>query len=474
MTNRKPSKNSTKDKSGKEDSSAKKGVNFTEGESQDTASAGNMADMHDMAITNADELKHPIPMEQPAWFKEVSTKWFKEVSDKLSCVASINEKLSSIEKKLTAANDTAEFASQQAKDAIDMATASHKIAKSVQQENERLKHEIAQLKERVTQQECQSRRNNLLFDGIPESKDKETWADCEKLIIDIIVKKMGISADGLVIERAHRIGQQVPNKTRTVIAKFLSYKAREAVWNKRSQLKQTDIRVSEDFPNDIINERRILYPIFKAAKNNTTIKSAKLQVNKLYINNKEYTCKTLNELPSVLKPENLSTKRANGVTIFSSRNSVLSNLYSEAMIPIEGNTYRSTEQYYQCQKAMFFNDDKSASLIMAENDPYRLMTLGYRIKGYDEAKWLPEARRVLFKANMAKFSHLKPARDALLATGNDVIGEATQNATFGTGFRLHDPEALDPYKWTGDNLFGRILQEVRENLKEEDLSLSHL
>ena len=104
---------------------------------------------------------------------------------------------------------------------------------------------------------------------------------------------------------------------------------------------------------------------------------------------------------------------------------------------------------------------------MSEKDPYRLMSLGYRVKGLDEALWLPEARKILFKANIAKFTQIKVARDALLATGRDIIGEATLNRTFGIGMRLHDPAALDCSKWTGDNLFGKILEEVQTEIQRD-------
>ena len=172
-------------------------------------------------------------------------------------------------------------------------------------------------------------------------------------------------------------------------------------------------------------------------------------------------------MPPKLRPENLATKRENGVTVFSSRSSFLSNLYSEAKIQIDGQFYDSTEQYYQHQKATFFNDDKIASEIMSESDPYKIMRLGYQIKGFNEFTWSPNIHTTLYKANLAKFTQVQAARDALLATGHDNIGEATKNAKFGIGFSLQEPEALDPGQWTGENLFGRILQDVRATIRGE-------
>ena len=248
--------------------------------------------------------------------------------------------------------------------------------------------------------------------------------------------------------------------------KFLSFKDRETVWNNKSKLRGTNIYVSEDFPPEITKERKILFPIFKKAQAMKDIQSAKLKVNKLYLNNREFSCKNLNELPKKLKQENLYTKRSNGVVLFCSRNSFLSNLYSEADIMIDGQKYSSTEQYFQQQKALFFNDDKSASAIMNETDPYKIMSHGYRIKGYDEAKWSLEQNKVLFKANIAKFTQVSAARDALLATGQDKLGEATKNKVFGIGMHLHEAAAVDSSNW-GRNLFGQILEDVRTHITRE-------
>ena len=415
--------------------------------------------MADMTQVNPGDNNAIAPNVQPLWFKEVS--------EKLSQIETMNKKLSSIDDKLSAAQDTANSAHNKALEAIENAAASHRLALTLQDENFRLKHEITMLKDRLIQQESQSRRNNLLFDGIAESEDKETWSDCEKLVKDIFVHKLGILDGGSIkIERAHRLGQKIPGQQRTVIVKFLSFIDCESVWDKRSQLKNSNIRMSQDFPAEINRERRILYPIFKKAKSTEAYKTAQLKVNKLFINNKMFTCKNLSELPEVLRPENLATKRGKGVTIFSSRSSLLSNLYSDASITIEGKSYVSTEQYFQHQKALHFSDDKLASQIMLEVDPYKIMSLGYKVKDYKEELWMQDARKILFKANMAKFTQNDAARNALLATGKDTLGEATLNPVYGIGLNLHDPAALDFSRWTGQNLFGRILEEIRINLQE--------
>ena len=365
------------------------------------ATAGHENDAKDMDMASDSNTGFTAPLKQPLWFREVS--------DKLSQIDDMNKKLGSIEEMIAATQTSINFASERAQDAIDKAIACEQIALSVKQENERLRSEVSTLKARITQQESQTRRNNLLFDGLAEStKDRETWKDCEKLVIDTLVNTMGMSEGGSInFERAHRLGPKIPGKTRTVVVRFLSFKDRETVWSKRGKLKTTKIRLSEDFPPEINRERKILYPILKKAETLDTVKTAKLSMNKLYIDKKEYTCRNLCELPPSLRPENLATKRDNGVTIFASRSSFLSNLYSDAEIIIDGQTYRSTEQYLQYQKALRHKNDALASKIKHEGDPYKLMSLGRKVTGVNDANWLTEAKRLLLEANIAKFTQIE-------------------------------------------------------------------
>jgi ribA/ribD-fused uncharacterized protein len=312
-----------------------------------------------------------------------------------------------------------------------------------------LQQELNALKTRIVQQEAQSRRNNLLFYGVPEQIN-ESWQDCEKKIRSIMSNSMGMqNVDSITFERVHRLGMKNPHKSRPIIAKFCHFKAREAVWKLSHKLISTNYKLSEDFPIEILNERKTLYPIFKAAKTSNAVKSALLKVDKLHIDNRIYTTKNLNELPNELRPENLATKVTDKVVLFASKHSTLSNFYSEYPIRIDGQLYCSTEQYYQSEKARFLGDDHSASKVMAESDPYKIHELGKRILNRNHGNWEPHARMTLLKANRAKFAQFDLAKQALMSTKNLPIGEATKDPTFGIGLHIRDPAALDYSNWTG-------------------------
>ena len=69
-------------------------------------------------------------------------------------------------------------------------------------------------------------------------------------------------------ERVHRMGEYSRNNRypRKLVAKFASYKDKEAVRRQSGNLKDTDFFLHEQFPPDIAARRRALLPALKTAK----------------------------------------------------------------------------------------------------------------------------------------------------------------------------------------------------------------
>ena len=395
-----------------------------------------------------------------------------QVMNKLSLLDSIHTKLTSFEEKFKGfENDLSELrtsvntAHETANDASEGAFKALNTAQQLEKENSSLKQEVSTLKHKLIQQETQSRRNNLLFYGVPE-QEWEKWSDCEKSISNIIKTNMGITdGDKIKFERVHRLGLKSANRSRPILAKFCYFKDREIVWHHGRKLAKSNYKLSEDFPIEVLNERKVLYPIYKAADNNKRYKTVSLKVDKLHVDNKVYTSKNLHELPDDLKPAQLATRTTDKVALFASKHSPLSNFYSENLMTIEMRTYCSTEQYYQFEKAKFFKDDVTAEKILAESDPQKIYVLGKRISNCNEAMWEPHACDVLLRANREKFAQVLYARDTLLSTNKLSIGVATKDPKFGIGFHINDPSAFDETKWTGKNLFGNVLKQIRSELQ---------
>ena len=54
-----------------------------------------------------------------------------------------------------------------------------------------LTKQVKDLQEKMAYLEGQSKRNNLLFHGVPEQKD-ETWEECEVAVSKIVEEKLGM------------------------------------------------------------------------------------------------------------------------------------------------------------------------------------------------------------------------------------------------------------------------------------------
>ena len=70
-----------------------------------------------------------------------------------------------------------------------------------------------------------------------------------------------------VIERAHRVGRpRSDSKPRKIVARFLNYTDREAVFKAKKKLRGTDMFVNEAYPDRVIKKRKELMPKLKEAR----------------------------------------------------------------------------------------------------------------------------------------------------------------------------------------------------------------
>ena len=84
--------------------------------------------------------------------------------------------------------------------------------------------------------EGQSKRNNLVFEGIEESPD-EGWAESEEKVKVLHIEKLQLPGESTVHRMAKQNGSR-PNmdKPRLIVAKFLRFKDRSAVLKKAKKL----------------------------------------------------------------------------------------------------------------------------------------------------------------------------------------------------------------------------------------------
>ncbi|XP_070384743.1 uncharacterized protein [Dermacentor albipictus] len=145
-----------------------------------------------------------------------------------------------------------------------------------------VKSESIALASRLDDLEDRSRRHNLLFFGIPDSVS-ETWTQSEEHICELLSRHLNLRITDGMVERAHRLGAYVANKTRPIIVKFSSFKTKESILSQKSKLKSTGVSISEDFCRATRLTRKKLLEFGKSSG-----QPFSLRFNKLVINNKAY------------------------------------------------------------------------------------------------------------------------------------------------------------------------------------------
>lgn len=144
---------------------------------------------------------------------------------------------------------------------------------------------------------------------------------------------------------------------------------------------------------------------------------------------------------------------------------VLSN-FEKCYIKYRGHLFATTEQAFMWEKAVFFNDHESASKILKEENPAKAKKLGREVKNFDDSKWSKVCYEIMYKINYEKYFQNTRLKNILLNTGDKMIIEANPKDTrWGIGLSAEDDRVLDESQWQGENLLGKVLMQVRDELK---------
>ena len=337
---------------------------------------------------------------------------------------------------------------------------------NLQQEVTLLKSSNKQLQDHVIRLEAQSRRDNLILDGIPE-EEGETSEDCRRKVYNIIQSNLKIAdAHDIRIVRCHRLGGKKPNsaRPRSMIFKLHWFGDRERIWEARKNLQGSKLWLQEDFPVQIQQRRRLLGPIAREARRKG--KKATVTVDKLVIDGNTYTVDTINRLPEDLSPAKVATRSDNTVTAFYTSQSPLSNFYLREIKDKDGTKYHSSEQMYQAGKAKSFNDNVTAARIMSCKTPYECYMEGKKVQNFNLQTWKEKAPEVMYEVCLAKFSQHTDLKSFLLGTGQTVLAEASRHDTFwGVGISLQHKDIFQQNKWSGQNWMGKTLMKLRQELQ---------
>ena len=129
--------------------------------------------------------------------------------------------------------------------------------------------------------------------------------------------------------------------------------------------------------------------------------------------------------------------------------------------------FSSVEQFMMFSKVMMFRQYDLAKQIMASKDPATIKKLGRtKFPEFNAKIWDKTCYAIVKRGVRAKFAQNDNLLEELLSTGNKTLAEASAyDLKWGIGIAIDDPACSTPSKWTGQNLLGKILMEVRDELR---------
>lgn len=144
---------------------------------------------------------------------------------------------------------------------------------------------VKNLEVKVVDLENRSRRRNMVFYGVADNDQFETWDKSEQLIKDICKTNLGIELKS--VERAHRVGRYDSKAKRPIIVSLSSFKEKQIILSNTRKLKGTAYGIDEDYSPETRAIRKKLWKYAKVKKADKRNK-VKLSFDKLIVNGRAF------------------------------------------------------------------------------------------------------------------------------------------------------------------------------------------
>ena len=150
--------------------------------------------------------------------------------------------------------------------------------------------------------------------------------------------------------------------------------------------------------------------------------------------------------------------------------SQLSNFYPCKFV-LDDEIWISSEQYFMASKAQCFFDEESYLQIRKTTTPEEAKKLGRKVKGFNDSVWNMVKYHVMKDAVYAKFSQNEDLKKFLLSPEFEekyFVEGSPFDGVWGVKIDYRNPDIDNPENWNGENLLGKVLNEIREKLKEDE------
>lgn len=133
----------------------------------------------------------------------------------------------------------------------------------------------------------------------------------------------------------------------------------------------------------------------------------------------------------------------------------------------DGITFECAEQYMMYYKAVLMNDKQTGDEILKSKTPKEQKDLGRKIRNFNQNVWDANKVQIVYNGNYLKFTQNPKLLDELLATDGLLLVEASPfDNIWGIAMDEETASRTFPENWKGENLLGRILTKLREDLKK--------
>lgn len=140
-------------------------------------------------------------------------------------------------------------------------------------------------------------------------------------------------------------------------------------------------------------------------------------------------------------------------------------------LEFNGTMYNSAQQALAAEIAKSFNDQEGLQRIMTAESPDAINYQLADVPGEpdaNEAKWNDLTKRLLYDINIVKFNQYPELAGRLLETKNAMIGAyIPDDNLLGIGISLDNIQSKNPVHWTGQNLLGKALMDIRGKIREQ-------
>ena len=140
----------------------------------------------------------------------------------------------------------------------------------------------------------------------------------------------------------------------------------------------------------------------------------------------------------------------------------------------EEHEFFCTEQAFMWAKAKYFGDNDSAAKILEADDPMKCKQLGRLVKGYDDKQWSLVRYSFMRDVNFEKYTQDPKLKEKLLDSafdGKEFVEASPTDRIWGIGFAQVDAPD-DESKWLGQNLLGKVLTQVRDEILHDGKPIS--